>query len=127
MEKISGCVEHTDMTEALSEILQDAKTKGMETDCDNVVRPTKCIWYRATQSLPVCIRMVPCSRPHCRKMIVYYFDERYIHTKTKEWTTDWIHCDIGVLRYAHYLASYSWQHSIFALIFLTNTAIWSTA
>ena len=35
---------------------------------------------------------------HIRKMIFNYYDESYIHVKTKEWTTDWIHCGIGVLQ-----------------------------
>ena len=33
-----------------------------------------------------------------RRMIFKYYDENYIRVKTKEWTTDWIHCGIGVFQ-----------------------------
>ena len=66
-------------------------------DFDSVAGPTEFIWYRATQTHPVCIRMVPCSR-YLRKMIFNYYDESYIHVKTKDLTTDWIHCAIGVFQ-----------------------------
>ena len=31
-------------------------------------------------------------------MIFKYYDESYIRVETKEWTTDWIHCGIGVFQ-----------------------------
>ena len=33
-----------------------------------------------------------------RRMIFKYYDESYIRVKTKEWTTDWIHCGIDVFQ-----------------------------
>ena len=126
MEKISECAEHT---EALSEILQDAKRNGklivtswLDQHDQNEL---KCIWYQ--HNLPQFALEWYHIPNHIRKMVFNYYDESYIHVKTKEWTTDWTHCGVGVflgcpVSCILFLAVFS-----FALTFLTNTAIWGTA
>ena len=93
MEKISGCVEHT---EALTEILQDAKKNGKPIvttwlDLQNAYGTVShnliqfaLEWYHVPE--------------HIRKIIFNYYDEIFIRVKTEEWTTDWIQCCIGVFQ-----------------------------
>ena len=93
MEKISGCVEHT---EALSEMLLDAKKNGKQIvtawlDLQNAYGsvPHNLIqfaleWYHVPE--------------HIRKIVYNYYDNQFIRVKTKEWTTDWMQCLVGVFQ-----------------------------
>ncbi len=84
IEKISGCVEHT---EAVTDMLQDAKKNGKPIvttwlDLQNAYGTIPC-----AQSYIVRLGMVPCPRTHQED---HYYDELFIRVKTEEWTTDWI-------------------------------------
>lgn len=93
MEKISGCVEHT---EALSEILMDAKKNGKQIvttwlDLQNAYGsvPHNLIqfaleWYHVPENI--------------RKLVFNYYDNQFIRVKTRDWTTDWMQCLVGVFQ-----------------------------
>ncbi|XP_071845750.1 uncharacterized protein [Apostichopus japonicus] len=93
MEKISGCVEHT---EALTEMLQDAKKNG---------KPIVTTWLdlqNAYGTVPHNLVQFALDwyhvPDHIRKIIFKYSDELFIRVKTTDWTTDWIQCTIGVFQ-----------------------------
>ena len=91
MEKVSGCVKHT---EALKEMLQDAKKNG------NPIMTTWLDLQNAYVTVPHNLIQFALELYHVpeniRRMNFKYYDESYIRVKTKEWTTDWIHCGIRV-------------------------------
>jgi len=93
VEKIAGCIEHT---EALTEILHDAKKTG------NPIATTWLDLQNAYGSVPHNLIQFALEWYHVpeaiRKIVHNYYDESYIRVKTNDWTTDWIHCGIGVFQ-----------------------------
>ena len=93
VEKVSGSVEHT---EALTAMPEDAKKNG------NHIVTTWLDLQNAYGTVPhnlIQFALEGYNVPeNIRRMIFKYYDESYIRVKTKEWTTDWIHCGIGVFR-----------------------------
>ena len=47
------------------------------------------IWYHSR---------VNCITEHIRKIVFNYYNQLFICVKTKEWTTNWIQCCIGVFQ-----------------------------
>ncbi len=88
MEKISGCVEHT---EALTELLLDAKRHGKQ------ILTTWLDLQNAYGSVRHNLIQFALEWYHVPEHIVFnYYDEQFIRAKTKEWTTDWMQCLVGV-------------------------------
>ena len=73
-------------------MLQDAKKNG------NPIVTTWLDLQNAYGTVPHNLIMFPLEWYHVpenlRRMIFKYYDESYIPVKTKDWTTDWIHCGI---------------------------------
>ena len=93
MEKMAGCIEHT---EALTEILQNAKKRG------NSITTTWLDLQNAYGSVPHNLIQYALEWYHIpepiRKIVFNYYDESYIRVKTNDWTTNWIPCSIGVFQ-----------------------------
>ena len=91
MEKISRCVEHT---EGLTELVLDVNRHGKQIvttwlDLQNRSVPHNLIqfaleWYHVPE--------------HIRKLVFNYYDDQFIRVKSKEWTTDWMQCFVGVFQ-----------------------------
>ena len=84
-------------TEALTEMPNRRYQKEWKPYCDNMAWSKNSYgtvphnllqfaleWYHVPENI--------------RRMIFKYYDESYIRVKTKEWTTNWIHCGIGVFQ-----------------------------